>query len=153
MLVTHVLVAAGIVASTVLALAPAIATEPAPAEHDAPTAVIRRIQATPSVAIPKADAPAPLPAAGHSRGPSDARLDQRAREVANLRSHAVALRSALDVFLASVERTIQRLELAGRSEPTPSPPPAAKSPKAVTQPAPVKTTSPSPKTSNATPSR
>jgi hypothetical protein len=152
MLTARLLVAAGIVSSS-LAVAPVMATEPAPAEDGAPTAVIRRIQATPSVAIPKADAPAPLLAAGHSRGPADARLDQRAREAANLRSQAVALRSALDLFLASVERTIQRLELAGRSEPTPSSAPAGKSPKAVTQPAPAKTTSPSPKTSSATPLR
>ena len=152
MLTARLLVAAGIVSSS-LAVAPVMATEPAPAEHGAPAAVIRRIQATPSVALPKADAPAPLLAAGHSRGPADARLDQRAREVANLRSQAAALRSALDVFLASVERTIQRLELAGRSEPTPSAPSAGNSPKAVTQPAPAKTTSPSPKTSSVTPSR
>lgn len=152
MLIARLLVAAGIVSSS-LAVAPVMAMEPAPAEHGAPMAVIRRIQATPSVGTPKADAPAPLLATGHSRGPADARLDQRAREVANLRSQAVALRSALDLFLASVERTIQRLELAGRTEPTPSSPPAAKSPKAVPQPTPAKTTSPSPKTSSVTPSR
>jgi hypothetical protein len=146
-------VLAGVVASVSLAPAPAMATEAAPVEQGAPAPVIRRIQATPPVANARSDAPTPLPGADKAQA-SGASLDPQTRELVNLRSQAAALRRALDLFLASVERAIPRFEpVAQRSEPVSSPPTPAKSLKAVPQPSPAEIPSSSPSSSKATPSR
>jgi hypothetical protein len=145
-------VLATVVASVSLAPAPAMATE-APIEHGAPAPIIRRIQATPPVANARSDVPAPLPGADKAQA-SGPPLDPQTRELVNLRSQAAALRRALDLFLASVERAIPRVEpTAQRSEPVSSPPPPAKSLKAVPQPARAEIPSSSPSPSKATPSR
>jgi hypothetical protein len=150
---SNIAAVAGVGASVSLAPAPAMATEPGPVEHGAPAPVIRRIQATPPVANARSDAPAPLPGADKAQA-SGAPLDPQTRELVNLRSQAAALRRALDLFLASVERAMPRVEPAAqRSEPVSSPPTPARSLKAVPQPAPAEIRPSSPSPSKATPSR
>src|SRR2546425_10543099 len=103
MLVARVLAAAGLVSSMTLVLAPAMATEPALIEHGETAAVIRRVQPTPPVAVPKREAPTPMPAADSIEAALESRLDQRALELANLRSQVATLQRALEVFLVSME--------------------------------------------------
>lgn len=103
--VALILAAAGFLSSPTLALAPAVATEPAPDEPAATAAVIRRIQSAPPIPAPEREA-----LAGRSHGTPGARQDQRAQELAKLRMQVAALQRSLEVLLASVERAFQRLE-------------------------------------------
>jgi hypothetical protein len=136
---------AWILASLLHSAVPALATEMAPAEQGPTAAVIRRIEAISFTASN---------GRGTAHGSSGAVLDARAREFANLRAQAAALRRALDAFVASMEREIQRLQPAAqRSESPQAVPAAAKSLKAGPQPAAVKAAPPTSKTSNAAPSR
>jgi len=110
-----------------LAPAPAMATEPAPAEHGATKAAVIRIQSAPPVAAPEREASTPTPATDCTRGSLEPRLDQRARELASLRSQVAPLQRALEVLLSSLERAIQRLEPAAAlraraKSPQPTPP-------------------------------
>lgn len=143
MLFARVLAAAALVSSLTLAVAPAMATEPAPTERGATTTVIRRIQPTPPVAVSKQEAPAPMPPADSGPGPFEPRLDQRARELANLRFQVAALQRALEVLLVSMERAIQRLDSAAqRQGPAPVLPAPAKSLTAAPEPAPANIAAP-----------
>jgi hypothetical protein len=139
MLFARVLAATGLVSSMTLAVAPAMATEPTPTERGATTTVIRRIQPAPPVAAPEREAPARMPAADRAQGSLEPRLDQRARELANLRFQVAALQRALEVLLVSMERAILRLDPAAqRQGPAPVPPAPAKSLTAAPEPAPAK---------------
>jgi len=144
MLIALVLAAAGLLSSATLAMAPAVATEPAPGEHGVTAAVIRRIQAAPAVAAQEREGPA-----GRAQGSLESHHDQRAQELAKLRLQVAALQRSLEVLLASVERAFQRLEPAVQPQrPAPARPAPTKSPTAAPGP-----TSPSPKNSSPAPSR
>lgn len=139
-----VLAAAGLLSSLMLAMAPAVATEPASDEHGVTAAVIRRIQSAPAVAAPGRQGPA-----GRAQGSLESRHDQRAHELAKLRLQVAALQRSLEVLLASMERAFERLEPTVRSpRPAPAQPAPAKSATAAARPTP-----PSPKNSSPAPSR
>ncbi|MGH6689140.1 MAG: hypothetical protein ACREF4_00445 [Gammaproteobacteria bacterium] len=143
MLVALVTAAAGLLSSLTLAVAPAVATESALADPRETTAVIRRIQSAPSVAVPEREARARTPA-GRAKESIESRLDQRAQELANLRLQVAALQRSLAILQASVERAFQRLEPAVQPQrPAPARPAPAKSPTAAPRPTP-----PTPKTSS-----
>jgi hypothetical protein len=142
--VALVLAAAGLLAWLTLALAPALATEPAPDEHEARAAVIRRIQSAPAIADPEREGLARRP-----QGSPGTRQDQRAQELAKLRLQVAALQRSLEVLLTSVERAFQRLEPAVQT----AKPAVERSVQTKNPPAAPKLTPPSSKNSSQAPSR